>query len=67
MVGFYQKKNDFSVSISIDGPKEIHDANRIDHKKQGSFDRVMAGINKLRSANIDFGSVLVVNKKTKKI
>ncbi len=58
-------KNDFSVSISIDGPKKTHDANRIDHKGQGSFDRVMVGIQKLRDANINFGSVLVVNKKNK--
>ncbi|WP_213989350.1 dynobactin maturation radical SAM/SPASM protein DynA [Sodalis sp. dw_96] len=59
-------KNNFAVSVSIDGPKDIHDENRIDHKGRGSFERVMAGIKKLREANISFGSVLVVNKKNKK-
>ena len=29
-----------NVGISIDGPKKIHDANRIDHRSKGTYDRV---------------------------
>ncbi|OCQ53858.1 Anaerobic sulfatase-maturating enzyme [Photorhabdus australis subsp. thailandensis] len=61
----FLSNNDFLVSLSIDGPKELHDANRIDKKGNGSFDRVMSGIRKLNQANQRFGSVLVINKQNK--
>lgn len=38
-----------SISISLDGPENINNANRIGHKGEGTFDRVIAGIEKLRS------------------
>jgi len=47
------------VGISIDGPKFIHDAHRVDRLGLGTFDRVMRGISKLREHNIPF-SVLAV-------
>lgn len=34
---------DISVGISLDGNRQQNDANRIDHKGRGTFDRVMAG------------------------
>jgi uncharacterized protein len=37
-----------TISISIDGPKHIHDRRRVTHKGQGTFEKVLAGINKLR-------------------
>ena len=36
-----------SVSVSIDGPKKVHDRFRKDHKMQGSFSHVEAGIERL--------------------
>ena len=38
------KKNRFLVGISIDGPRELHDACRTDPAGKGSFDRVMRGL-----------------------
>lgn len=38
-----------SISISMDGPENINDANRIGHKGEGTFNRVIAGLEKLRS------------------
>lgn len=38
----------FSVSISLDGPKYIHDANRIDFAENGTYDTVMSNIVKAR-------------------
>ena len=32
-----------SVGISMDGPKEIHDATRVDHRQQGSYEQVVRG------------------------
>ena len=37
------KKHDFLVGLSVDGPRELHDAYRRDRKGQGTFDLVMRG------------------------
>ncbi len=36
------------ISISLDGPKDINDRFRVDHRKEGSFARVMTAIEGLR-------------------
>jgi len=46
------KQYDVLVSISIDGPKKIHDQERVDVQGQGSFDRVIAGIKILQDHNV---------------
>jgi len=44
-----------SVAVSIDGPKEIHDKVRVDHRSNGTFDDVVKGIDILRNhTNSDF-------------
>jgi len=43
MADFF-KNNNFSLLISIDGPKEIHDKCRKDLKGDGSFERVINGL-----------------------
>lgn len=50
------------IGISIDGPKEIHDAHRVDRSKRGTFDRVMRGISKLREHDIPFTVIGVLTK-----
>jgi len=40
-------------SVSVDGPKAIHDKYRLTHKQQGTFDRVMKGIEILREVGFD--------------
>jgi uncharacterized protein len=37
-----------TISVSIDGPKHIHDRRRVTHAGQGTYDKVLVGINKLR-------------------
>jgi len=37
-----------TVSVSIDGPKKIHDRRRLTHSGQGTFERVLEGINRLK-------------------
>src|SRR5450755_273600 len=37
------KEHNFLVGLSVDGPREIHDAYRVDRSKQGTFDKVMKG------------------------
>ena len=44
----FLRSHKFSVSISLDGPKHIHDANRIDCAERGTYDKVVANIAKAR-------------------
>lgn len=38
-----------SISVSLDGPEITHDANRVGHHGEGTFHRVLKGIEKLKS------------------
>lgn len=51
------------VGISVDGPKQWNDISRVDKKGLGTFDRVMASVEKLRNPNQGdsvFGGFLTV-------
>ena len=51
----------FLVGISIDGPRELHDACRTDAAGKGSFDRVMEGLALLKKHKVDFNILCTVN------
>jgi uncharacterized protein len=51
----------FLVGISIDGPRELHDACRTDKGGKGTFDRVMKGITFLKKHNVDFNILCTIN------
>jgi uncharacterized protein len=55
------KENNFLIGISIDGPKELHDAYRVDKGGKGSFDRVMQGLHYLQKHNVDFNILTTVH------
>lgn len=59
--GAFLKKYHFLVGVSLDGPREVHDARRVDSLGQGSFDRVMKGIGVLRRHGVDFNILTVVH------
>lgn len=40
----FLRKHNFCVSISLDGPRDLHDANRIDCSEAGTYDRVVSNI-----------------------
>ena len=54
-----------TVSVSIDGPRRIHDKDRIGHNGQGTYEKVIKGLEILRNhKNADFlysGLLTVVN------
>lgn len=56
------KTYNFLIGVSLDGPKEIHDARRVTSNGKGSFDRVMAGIGHLRKHQVDFNILTVIHK-----
>lgn len=49
------KKYDVAVSVSLDGPKEIHDKNRIKFNGEGSFSDTISGFYKLKEAGVQTG------------
>jgi uncharacterized protein len=52
----------FLIGISIDGPRELHDAYRVDKGGQPTFDRVMRGIETLRRHKVDFNTLTTVHR-----
>lgn len=55
------KAHDFLVGLSVDGPRELHDAYRRDRRGQGTFDRVMNGWRMLRRHGVEFNVLCTVN------
>jgi uncharacterized protein len=60
----FLKANGFNVGVSLDGPREIHDAARVDARGRPTFDRVVAGIELLREAGVPFSVLMVVDDQT---
>lgn len=54
------RKHGLRAGTSIDGPKLVNDARRIDHKGRGTFDRVMKGIDLMRENPDVWGGILGV-------
>ncbi len=52
---------EFLCGISVDGPKEFHDHYRKDRSGEGTFDRVMAGIDNCRKYNTEFNILVLLN------
>ena len=55
------KENAFLVGLSVDGPREMHDAYRVDRRGRGTFDRVVEGWRALRRHGVDFNILCTVN------
>ena len=52
-----------TLSVSLDGPRHVHDRNRIDFAGEGTFDKVLEGIGRLQShpdSVFLFGGLLAV-------
>jgi uncharacterized protein len=51
----------FLIGLSLDGPRELHDAYRVDRRGQPSFDRVMAGLALLKKHGVEFNVLTTVH------
>ncbi len=60
--GEFLAENDFLVGLSVDGPRELHDAYRVTKKGSSSFDDVMRGVRILQQYQITFSTLTVVNR-----
>jgi serine-type anaerobic sulfatase-maturating enzyme len=55
------KENDFLVGISIDGPRDMHDAYRVNKGGKGSFDQVMRGLDYLKAAGAEWNALTTIH------
>ncbi len=55
------RSNNFLIGASLDGPKHLHDAYRVDKGGNPTFDRVMAGIHLLQKHQVELNILTTVH------
>src|SRR6202045_17302 len=50
-----------NLGVSIDGPKRLHDRNRLTRSGRGTFDKTIAGIRLLRRHEVPFHVISVLS------
>jgi uncharacterized protein len=55
------KEHNFLIGLSVDGPKAMHDAYRVDKRGRGSFDDVMSGCEVLRRHQVDVNILCTIH------
>lgn len=56
------KANNYLIGLSLDGPRELHDANRVDKVGRPTFDRVMKGLRLLQKHGVEYNILTTVNR-----
>jgi uncharacterized protein len=59
----FLKKHQFLVGLSLDGPRELHDAYRVDKGGKPTFDKVYKALKLLQKHGVDFNILCVVNRR----
>ena len=57
------RQNNFLIGISIDGPKEIHDAYRRDRGGHPTFDRVMRAVEMMAVGGVEYNTLSTINNR----
>jgi uncharacterized protein len=57
----FLSEEDVGIGVSVDGPKHLHDRNRLTRSGQGTFDRTIAGIRRLRRRGVRFHVISVLS------
>src|SRR5664280_362328 len=55
-------QHDFLVGISIDGPRDLHDAYRVDKGGKPTFDRVIRGLDRLKARGVRWNVLTTVHR-----
>ncbi len=58
------RNNNIDVTVSVDGPTDIHDKHRVDFKGIGTLSAVESGLNQLRRVGISPGVLAVCDPKS---
>lgn len=56
--------NNFLVGLSLDGIKDVHNLNRIDSKKNGTFNRVMKTVELFKKFKVEYNILYVVTSES---
>jgi hypothetical protein len=56
------KEHEFLMGISIDGPRALHDAYRVDKGGKPTFDKVLRGLRLLQKHGVDYNVLTTVNR-----
>jgi uncharacterized protein len=59
--GAFLRENGFLVGISIDGPRELHDAYRVDKGGKPTYDRVIRGLDVLKRHGVDWNVLTTIH------
>jgi uncharacterized protein len=51
---------DVGIGVSLDGPRALHDANRLTRSGRGTFDQTMAGVRLLQRHGVEFHVITVL-------
>ncbi|MEI6916366.1 MAG: anaerobic sulfatase maturase, partial [Armatimonadota bacterium] len=62
----FLKANGFLIGLSLDGPAELHDANRVDRGGHSTFGRVRAALKLLQEHAVEHNILCVVNSANSK-
>jgi uncharacterized protein len=57
----YFKQHNYLVGLSVDGPRELHDAYRVNKGGEGSFDQVMRGWEVLKKHQVEVNILCTVH------
>ena len=57
---FFRQHN-FLIGLSVDGPKHLHDAYRVDKGGKPTFERVMAGLHLLQKHRVEYNILCTVH------
>jgi uncharacterized protein len=60
----FYKENNFLIGLSLDGPRALHDAFRVDKGGKPTFDRVMRGLRLLQKHGVEYNILATVNRLT---
>ncbi|MFZ3113852.1 MAG: radical SAM protein, partial [Methanothrix sp.] len=55
------RENNFLIGLSLDGPREFHDAYRVDKTGKPTFDRVMKAARLLRHHKVDYNILTTIH------
>lgn len=61
--GAFLARERFLVGLSIDGPREVHDAYRVDRGGRPTWDKVMRGLKTLKKHRVEFNTLTVVHRR----
>ena len=58
------RQNNFLIGLSLDGPKDIHDAYRHDRGGHPTFDRVMQALEMMAISRVEYNTLSTINNRS---